>query len=444
VLLTADAANSEMVGEEVTTARNLAREQPGRLLILPVRLAYTAPLPYALRAYLNPIQAAFWRGPEDTSQLIAELCLAIEDKTAHFTSSLHTAVSPGPEPQQFPRPTPLVPLEIPRGTLDPHSTLYIDRATDRVALPAMEHQGGVTVTITAPRQMGKSSLLVRMVDAAIQQGKRAVLLDFQLIDATILQDAPTFFRHFCSWLSDLLDLEDKVDEYWSRPLGPVQLCTRYVMRYLLASVSVPIVLAMDEVETLAPTAFRSDFFSMVRNWHNSRAIAPVWKRLDLVFSTSTEPNLLIENPAQSPFNVGEQIYLTDFTLEQVAELNRLHGSPLSALQEHQFIDLVGGHPYLIRRGLYDVASGQRSAADLLAYTGDAQGPFNDHLRYYLLRLQSRADLIAGMRQVIDHQSCTDAQVFFRLQSAGLVRRDGHVVRPRCQLYADYFREHLRG
>jgi hypothetical protein len=49
-------------------------------------------------------------------------------------------------------------------------------------------------------------------------------------------------------------------------------------------------LAMDEVETVFDTAFRSDFFGMLRSWHNSRVpTSPAWIKLDLALVTSTEP-----------------------------------------------------------------------------------------------------------------------------------------------------------
>jgi hypothetical protein len=85
-----------------------------------------------------------------------------------------------------------------------------------------------------------------------------------------LIDAHTFFRQFCVWLSDELNMEDRVDEYWSIPLGNSQRCTRYVGRYLLRELGAPLVLAMDEVESIFDTDFRSDFFGMLRSWHNSR------------------------------------------------------------------------------------------------------------------------------------------------------------------------------
>jgi hypothetical protein len=106
--------------------------------------------------------------------------------------------------------------------------------------------------------------------------------------------------------------------------------------------------------------------------------------------------------------------------------------------------LFGGQPYLVRQALYLVASGRMSAADLFRHAADDDGPFGDHLRYHFFRLHDREDLIQGLCQIIRGNTGSDERVAYRLHSAGLVRIEGRTVLPRCRLYADYFREHLRG
>jgi len=51
-------------------------------------------------------------------------------------------------------------------------------------------------------------------------------------------------------------------------------------------------------------------------------------------------------------------------------------------------------------------------------------------------------LVKAMFQIIRQNLCEDERIFFRLRGAGLVRREGRIVLPRCQLYAEYFQEHL--
>jgi hypothetical protein len=313
-----------------------------------------------------------------------------------------------------------------------------------VALEAIQRQG-VTITIKAPRQMGKSSLLMRLIEAAVEAGKRVAFLDFQLFDQAALADADTFFRQFCAGLTDQLELANQVDKYWQMPQSRSQRCTHYMSGHLLKQLDSSLVLAMDEVEAVFDAPFRSDFFGMLRSWHNHRGHPlerKIWRQLDLALVTSTEPYQLIDNLNQSPFNVGEVIQLTDFAPDQVADLNRRHDSPLTPAQERQLMDLLYGHPYLVRRALYLVASQRFSPADLFSQATDDRGPFGDHLRNHLFRLHGKADLIQGLREVMHYHTCHDERVFFRLRGAGLIYRKDREVLPRCQLYADFFREHL--
>ncbi|MCB9109354.1 MAG: AAA-like domain-containing protein [Anaerolineales bacterium] len=445
ILLSAESIVSEMVLAEIEMAQQLAQTQVRRPTLRPVRLAYREPFQYPLSAHLNPLNWASWENETDTPQLIEELKQAISGGALSIDDKSKVEFCQVSKPASLPRPLAAaqpVCLESPEGTIDAQSVFYVKRFSDGVALETIARQGA-TITIKAPRQMGKSSLLIQTINAAAKSGKRIAFLDFQLFDQSALTDADIFFRQFCAWLTDELKMADQSPKYWESPLGYGHRCTRFMSRYLLPELNKPLVLAMDEVDQLFDADFRSDFFSMLRNWHNRRANEAIWKQLDLVLVTSTEPYQLIENPNESPFNVGEIIELQDFTLDQVTDLNRRHGLPLTPAQVQQLMDLLNGHPYLIRRGLYLVASQRISITNLFANAGQDHGPFGDHLRYHLFRLHQRNDLIQGLHQVIQNHTCHDDHICFRLQGAGLVRRQGREVWPRCQLYADFFGEHLR-
>ncbi len=392
VLLSEQAVNSEMVQVELSLAHELAVETGGRPAILPVRLAYRQPFQYPLSAYLDPINWAFWEGSADTPALVDELQRALAGEALSIATPQRKAeILKMKPPATIPRPSPSaqpqtsgerkgdMPLELPEGTMTPESQFYVERAFDQTAIKTIQQQG-VTITIKGPRQMGKSSLLTRVMTAAGDKGKQVAFLDFQLFDKAALTDADTFFPEFCAWLTEELDLDDHIDEYWKRRLSNTQRCTRYVGKYLLPTLAQPLVLAMDEVETIFDTPFRSSFFGMLRSWHNNRAAKPIWRQLDLALVTSTEPYQLIDNLNQSPFNVGQIIELTDFDLAQAADLNDRHGTVLSPQELQQVMDLVNGHPYLVRKALYLVASETMSASDLLAQAVRERGPFGDHLR----------------------------------------------------------------
>ena len=445
VFLSAHSVNSEMVEQEIRIAHTTAQLQSGHPVILPVRLGYREPFQYPLSAYLNQINWAFWEGDQDTPHLIEELRQAVDGGELSLGEQLKANLLQKREAVQLPQPFPSaqpISLEMPEGTMDNESAFYVERPSDAIALKTIV-QRGVTIAIKGPRQVGKSSLLIRTIEAAVNTGKRVAFLDFQLFEKAALTNAELFFRQFCIWLTDVLEMADRVDEYWNTPLGNSQRCTRYVGRYILKELGKPLVLAMDEVDKVFDADFRSDFFGMLRSWHNSRATTPIWKQLDLTLVTSTEPYQLIDDLNQSPFNVGQVIELGDFTPEQVVYLNHRHGLPLNSNEERQLIALLGGHPYLIRRALYLVASQRITTAELFANATTDRGPFGDHLRHHLSLLHHKTELIESLLQIIRQNTCSDKHIFWRLRGAGLVREEGRVILPRCQLYADYFRENLR-
>jgi hypothetical protein len=460
-LLSEHSVHSEMVRGEIEMAYNFGKEQKGRPRILPVRLSYREAFANPLSAWLNPINWALWDNPDDTPRLLDELRLAISGGALPVgaTESKESSIVTG-EPQALPLPMPSAQPAPPArtgGGANPGTDLYVVRRSDQVA-DAKIKERGVTITIKAPRQMGKSSLLVRTNELAAKAGKRVAMLDFQLIDRAILKEekGDNFFRTFCSWLSVKLELEDEVERFWKYPLGNSQRCTLYMERHILKGLgSDSLVLAMDEVDNVLDTAFRIDFFGMLRSWHGMRgAYEPtIWNRLDLALVISTEPYQLIGNLVQSPFNVGEVIELADFTPQQVGDLNRRHANPLTPDEVKTLFDLLSGHPYLTRRALYLVASQSISPQDLFAQATDDGGPFGDHLRYHLLRLHDRGDkseealkrqsqLVAGLCQVIEGKESKDRLTFFRLRGAGLVCEQGKRVVPRCKLYAEYFGRRL--
>lgn len=443
VLLSAESVNNEVVLLELEMAHDLIEKQSGRPMLLPVRLAYRKPFQEPLSTYLDALNWAFWGSDEDTPRLIEDLKQALSGGALPIDEKAKAALLLVSEPSKLQLPSPLAQaarLKTPGGTMDPQSVFYVERDGDRIAFEAIRRRG-VTITIKGPRQMGKSSLLVRVAGAAEEAGKRVVHLDFQLLKSS-LKDADTFFRQFCAVLTYQVGVDERVDSYWGMPLPNPFRCTEYVGRYLLETSGCSLVLAMDEADTVFDTAFRTDFFGMLRTWHNNRAFEPIWKELDLVLVTSTEPYFLIDNLNQSPFNVGEIIELQDFSQEQVTDLNHRHGSPLTPKQESQLMALLNGHPYLVRWALYMVASQRATAADLFRQATDDRGPFGGHLRSLLLRLHDKEELIQGLRQVLRDSVCKDQKVFFRLQGAGLVRRERNAVLPRCQLYADFFQEHF--
>ncbi len=245
---------------------------------------------------------------------------------------------------------------------------------------------------------------------------------------------------------DQLDLDVYPNQIWDADLSPGVNLERYLRRGVLQQTTAPIVWGLDEVDRLFTCDFGSEVFGLFRSWHNKRALDPEgpWRRLTLAIAYATEAHLFITDLNQSPFNVGTRLALEDFSFEQVAELNRRYGSPLGDRAEvARYYRLVGGHPYLVRRGLYEMAAREIKLAALEDRADQDDGPFSDHLRRLAVSLTQDRALSEVVRRVLKGISSVGTESFYRLRSAGLMAGDSERdVRLRCQLYATYLEKHL--
>lgn len=110
----------------------------------------------------------------------------------------------------------------------------------------------------------------------------------------------------------------------------------------------------------------------------------------------------------------------------------------------QLVDLVGGHPFLLRVALYELARGRATLAVLLAIAPTEGGLYNDHLRRHLLNLEADPHLLAAFKQVIavNEPIQIGSTEAFKLNSMGLVKYHGNEVLPLCNLYRQYFQSRL--
>jgi hypothetical protein len=286
--------------------------------------------------------------------------------------------------------------------------------------------------------------LVRGVNLARHNGAKVVHLDLQRLDSDRMAEADLFLRDFADFIVRKLGLDtDHVDRFWRGALGSQDKLTSLMEDYVLLETDSPIVLALDEVDRLLNAPFHSDFFALLRSWHNSRALDEAWDKLNLIMVISTEPYQLIADVNQSPFNVGLKIYLEDFEAEQVSDLNRRHGSPVADAELLHLTRLLGGHPYLTRKALFHLVTERVTWTDLVKTAPLDHGPFGDHLRRHQWLLRDRPALQEALKQIIAHSHHADETSVFRLLQAGLVSGSGDAYTCRCDLYRIYFGDKLQ-
>ena len=331
-------------------------------------------------------------------------------------------------------------LDTPSGQVPLNSIFYIERSPIESECYETIMNPGALIRVKAPRQMGKTSLMSRILNYAEQQGYCKACLNFQSADEEFLTNLDLFLKWFCASITDELNLEEKLSEYWQGVLGSKNKCTNYFQRYLLSEISTPLVLGLDEVDQVFQhPEIATSFFALLRTWHERGKNEAVWQKLRLVIVHSKEVYIPL-NINQSPFNVGLPIELRELNWEEVENLVKLHHLEWSSEQIKELMAMVGGHPYLVRQALYQIARGRITLEKLLQVAPTEEGPYCDHLRRHLNNLEENPELLTAIKQIItiDYPIPIGTKEGFKLRSMGLVKFKGNLVMPLCELYRRYF------
>jgi len=448
VLISATSIRSDMVRQEIRIAHEYSRENGGNPRILPIRINYTGALPYDLAAYLDPLQYLLWTDGTPAEEIADKLLpvLVREELT-----TLEQPINSEGEQQQselfaqtlaLGAPLPSADFLLETGAVKQDSPFYVKRSCD-TTLFTHGKGNGVTMVIKGPRQVGKSSLLARFYADVRDSGATCFMLDFQSIDEERFTDLQTLLKFIARRIEKTLRLTCHVNDIWDDEEGPKINIMDYLQQALIDASDKQIYLFFDEVDRVFPYKFSNDFFSTLRGWHNERAHNRSWNKLNLVLVHSTEPHLWITDEFQSPFNVGYTIQLDDFTTDQVSFLNAGYGRPLSETDLADFCDLTGGHPLLVRQGLFSMSQKGSGYPGFREGALELHGPYGDHLKRYLWGLQQNKALNSAFLEIIRRGRSSDELHFYKLRAAGLVKGESRDrAQPRCRLYEQFFGRHL--
>jgi class 3 adenylate cyclase/transcriptional regulator with XRE-family HTH domain len=335
-----------------------------------------------------------------------------------------------------------------KGQVPLDSPFYVERPPIEWLCYETILQPGALIRIKAPKQMGKTSLMARILQSARVEGLKTVPLSLQLADSAVFTDLNRFLQWFCAVVTRRLGLPNRVIEYWDEIFGSNYNCTDYFENYLLAEIESPIVLALDEVDVVFNyPEIATDFFGLLRAWYEKAKYgnsgSDVWEKLRLVVVHSTEVYIPL-NINQSPFNVGLSVELPEFTAVQVQDLATRHGLDWGMEEVERLMRLTNGHPYLVQVALHHISSETIALDELLETATYEDGIYSDHLRRQLWNLRQYPDLVSTLTQVVMSKKTVELEPkqAFRLQSMGLVQVLHQEVMPSCGLYGQYFSDRL--
>lgn len=236
------------------------------------------------------------------------------------------------------------------GALRQDAPTYIPRQADEdlfLALMAREY-----CHIFNARQMGKSSLRVQTTQRLKARGTACGIIEVTaIVEHGMTSEA--WYLGVIRRLSRSLGIKLKVIPWWRERegLSPIQRFSEFIEDVLLTEIQQPIVIFIDEIDSLFQFDFSDDFFSLIRYFYQERAENPDYRRLTFTLIGVATPSELISAHNRTPFNIGTAIQLRGFTKEEAQPLSigLAHLSDYAEGLIQSILRWTGGQPFLTQK-----------------------------------------------------------------------------------------------
>lgn len=216
--------------------------------------------------------------------------------------------------------------------------LYVERNADRQLDAVVQHMGRPAYVLVA-RQMGKTNLLLHMKREREKVGDVVFYFDLSAKSSSLRNQLRSIIDQIVDSPSiNSFPIAKKIEEERAETsLEPAREFDRHLRSILRSLPNTRFVIVLDEVDSLTTSTYSDAFFALIRSMYFSRVNYPEYERLTYALAGVAEPTDLIKDKAISPFNIGEKIYLDDFTRNEFCDL--VNKASL------RFDDNIGDHVY---------------------------------------------------------------------------------------------------
>ena len=239
------------------------------------------------------------------------------------------------------------------GTLPEDSSTYIKRPADDNLYKSLK--AGKFCYVLNSRQTGKSSLRVQIMRRLQKDEIICVSIDLSMFD-TSFSSPEQWYADLIDTLVEKLDLDIDLDTWLDeqKNISPIRQLSKFIEGILLQRINQNIVIFIDEIDSILSLKFPcDDFFAFIRGCYNLRADNPIYNRLTFCLLGVATPRDLIADRKRTPFNIGQAIELTPFSLEEVTSSSLIKGflgkveNPKAVLEEIWY--WTNGQPFLTQK-----------------------------------------------------------------------------------------------
>lgn len=220
---------------------------------------------------------------------------------------------------------------------------YIRRPADRRILELLRE--GELCLLLAPRQCGKSSLLLR-AKARLREERFAVAyVDLQKCGR--FTDPNSWFFSVADKIATELKIPGNVGGWWKEhsDFTPTYRFDRFMENVVLGEIAGRVVVLFDEVDSVLKMPFSDDFFIGIRAMVNASASDPAFRRLTMALAGMARPTEFVKDRSRTPFNVGQSVPVEDFSIQELQFFLDVLGAGSRPLVE-RILKWTGGQPIL--------------------------------------------------------------------------------------------------
>lgn len=320
------------------------------------------------------------------------------------------------------------------------SPAYVDRDFEQRCFD--ELVGGRWVVLLGPRQHGKTSGLVRLVE--MLKGASVKVAQLSLQGMPRMTSSSELFEWIAGKVAEQLEVDFSSPGQAERAELDAWLATA------LPPEPTQVVIVFDEAAAVKDDDIRSDFYQQLRRLHDERN-APrspnLGTGLTMLFSGTFEPKRLVNDDLASPFNVCRTVETEDLPKEAVAGLVEQLGASQAAPLVERALDLVGGQPFLLQYLFSEAERGDAatSAEERFEETEEKLlAGDSEHLTDLLSAIVNDQPVRTIAQQVVEHGAVPFAATpeHRALVTLGFGRRDGTQLVARNRLYSEVASRHF--